>query len=473
MSSSNRVRATWAQERGGTFLSANSVAGTATATGSTTTVVTTAGATPAVANSFNLATITFGAGTTTAALRNQSYTIVTQTATLITTLQTMAGIPVNTDVFTLSGWRTLLLTSQNFKPNFRTVQSAILRSDGNIQDIVRVATDAAGNLPFEMHYGDQYSGIFEMLQAAMRTVADPQVKVADGTQGGVGTNTIDSATAAFTTGTNWQVGDTIYLGVGSSDPGYYRITALTSATRITVDNSFLSGGGWTGVPAPNLTLIRGARMINGVTLTTGDVEIGFLDAPYFVEILGCGVNGFVLDITDEQIMKGAFTMIGGGIADGSTTYVAPVATAAPATNVMSNKVNVPVIRLDSTVLQVKSVGLTINNGITLETVVANQVATGMNLGSFQLTGTMAAYLSAANMVQFHKLVTATEFKMLIVAADPTTAGKGWSFSMPACKFMDSDISTQGLNQPQMVSLPWQAKLSATENLTARFQRFDG
>jgi hypothetical protein len=455
------------------FLSANSVAGQTTALGTTTTVVTTAGATLAIAGAYNLATITFGGSTPTIALRNQSYTVVTQTATLITTLQTMAAAPgtTGTDVFTLSGWRTLLMTSQNFKPNFRTVQSQILRSDGNIQDIVRVATDANGNLPFEMHYGDQYSGIFEMLQAAMRTVAVPQVKTTDGGQGSAASSIFTSATFGFTA--NVQPGDIMYVGAGCSDPGYYRVATVDSNTQVTFEG-VNAGAGWSGAPGPStIPTIRGARMVNGTTLTTGAVELGFLDAPYFVEFLGCGVNGFTLDVTDEQIMKGSFAMIGAGIADGSSTYVTPVATAAPATNVMSNKVNVPAIRLDGANLQVKSVGLTINNGITLETVVANQVATGMNLGSFQLTGTMAAYLSATNMTYFHKLVTATEFKMLIVAADPTTAGKGWSFSMPACKFMDSDIGTQGLNQPQMVSLPWQAKLSAAEGITARFQRFDG
>lgn len=341
--------------------------------------------------------------------------------------------------------------SESIKYAKRTIKSNTVRADRHTDDIIEVGAGSEGGINFEYKFGD-----FEhLIEAALGmdfvtatyTGVSGNLDIA-ASSGSTQVYTVPGATlAAFVTGAYVRVS-----GANAANNGVFKITAQTSTT-MTVNNP-------TGTLQANadgaVLLMKYAR--TGTLKKSFLIEKSFGDIGKFISYRGMRVSGWSMDCQSEQIVTGSFSFMGAGAYTASSTISGSVV-AQGALSVHGATANVGRIEEAGAALatKIKAVRFNLNPNVRQLTAIGNKFPIGINMGSFEITGSIDAYFE--DLTLYDKLISHEDssivFELDSLEDDRTI------ITLNAMKFTDAAPAGTGLNQDAMVTLNFTAKKDST------------
>lgn len=355
------------------------------------------------------------------------------------------------------------VTGQSLRDRISYQESRTIRSDRNVQDIVRVGASAGGNLPFELTFPVANEALWLLLRGAMCSTESSAVTTA-----GVGLGdadfTITRGSGSFVSD-GYQVGDVVKItGHANAANNVYKRLATVSALVMTVDSvdtAFINPGGTT------CSVTRGARIKNGTTEYSFAAEVGSLDVGKYQLFRGQVVNTLDLQVSDQSILTGSFGLEGktstrGGSANGSSY------TGTTNTSIM-DAVSPPVVRVGAlgTSYSTKSFSIGIRNNAAARTQVGALGPQSVRRGNFGVELSFQSYFQ--DFEEMDKFAGNTETTFWTVLTNG--AGQGLAISIPAMKWMDLGADTTGVNADDYLTGRAMAKYDTTQDCTLRIQRF--
>ena len=352
----------------------------------------------------------------------------------------------------------LATTGQSLRNNVGYAQSQTLRTDANIQDLVRLSLSTSGGLPVEMQFPIVNEALWFALRAVLRATETAQALTASCTTV-VGTKTITRAAGDFVAD-GYEVGDIIKIS-GATPPGDNGFRKLTTVVALTLTTE---GANFTG-SVGNVTVVRGARMKNGTQRYFFDAEVGRLDVNLFELYRKLVFDGLTLTISDQAITAASFNLLGITTERAGTTF--GLGHTNPTAGPILDALGVPVFNYGGTAYSAKSIGFTIANNIRARTQIGTLGGTAFAWGAFAVTTRSSSYI--ANFTEMNNYTGNTPSDMWFVMQN--SESKALSFSFPQHKWADLSTDTRGLNQDDYMDGTGQAYLDPVELCTMRVQRW--
>lgn len=345
-------------------------------------------------------------------------------------------------------------TSESLIYEKRTVRSNIVRADRLTDDIAEVGAGSSGELNFEYKFGD-----FELLmEGALGSDFTASSYTGAGAAGDLDFAVSGGGTQVITGPSNWTnpftVGTYVRVsGANANNNGVFRITAKNSTT-MTVNNA--TGTSQTSVAATVIS--KWAR--TGTTKKSYLFEKNFADLTQFISYRGMRVGSFGLNVEAEQIVTGNFSFMGERALRAGTTVSGSV-NAASANSIVTATANMGRLEEAGAALstKIRRINFNLNANPRQLSAVANKYPIGINLGSFEITGTLEAYFEDGTMLD--KLINHSDSSLVFEfdsAEDDRTI-----ITISNLKFTTGWPVGAGLNQDVMLALDFTAKRDATSN----------
>lgn len=351
------------------------------------------------------------------------------------------------------------ITNSSLRPATTYEQDATIRSSRDIPDLVRLGIGADGELGFALRY-DATGALYQLMKATMQSGADAAMSPDITTATASVSNTVNTNLNETGIHTNIDVGDVVRV----TDAGTSALVGFFEVLSKTTDNIVVAGGAGMSL-STNLTVARGIRLKNGTTQKSFTVEVGHPDIASGDEYeiyTGMVPDRMRVTIADGQMTQGSFSFVGKKLDSTEATTVA-AGTAAPTTQVMNCVDHVPSLRISSTDLEATEVSFEINNSSAARTVIGTLGSKSVRSGSFQVTGTIRAYLSSYT--EFEKVVNDTESSLVVACRD--SSGKAYAFCFPRIKYSQVETPVTGQDTDVFITLQWQAVYDADADCTMK------
>ncbi len=342
-------------------------------------------------------------------------------------------------------------TSESVEYNKESVKSNTVRADRLTDDIIEVGGGCGGDLNFEYKFGD-----FELLMegalgadflAGSFTGAGGNLDFAAAGGG------VQVLTAPAATWTNFLVGGYVRVaGANSANNGVFKITAVSSTT-LTINNS----AGTVQADADG-AVVTTKMARTGTTKKSYLYEKGFLDLSKFISFRGMRVGGWSMEIASKAIVTGTFSLVGEGAYPSATTISGSV-TAQGSLSVANATSNVGRLEEGGSTLatKIKSAKFTLNANARALDAVGSKFPIGINLGSFEITGSIEAYFE--DLVLYEKFIDHDDSSLVLEIDSPEDDRT--IITITNLKFTKCTPVGAGLNQDVMATLEFMAKKNAT------------
>lgn len=341
-------------------------------------------------------------------------------------------------------------TSESLMHEKRTITSQLVRSDRHTDDVIEVGAGSKGDINFEYKFSD-YEKLIEGalgsdFVSASYTGASGDLDIAVSGSG------VQVLTAPASTWDSYVVGAYVRVsGANAANNGVFRITAKSSTT-LTINNA-------TGTVQANadgaVVAMKTAR--TGTTKKSYLFEKGFLDIDEYISFRGCRVGTWSMNVQAEQIVTGTFGIIGAG-AFGAGSTISGSVVAPSAMSVVGATANIGRIEEAGSALtaKIKGVRFALNANPRQLTAIGNKFPIGINLGSFDITGSIEAYFE--DLTLYNKFVnhedTSLCFEFDSLEDDRTI------ITLHGVKFTNAAPVGAGLNQDVMLTLDFVSKKDA-------------
>lgn len=356
----------------------------------------------------------------------------------------------------------LPVTAQSLRNRVGYQQSQTIRTDANVQDLIRLSKSTGGGLPFELTFPVASEAFWFLLRAALRsteTAAATEVTSVTSTS-----NVLSAGSGNVETGV--EVGDIMRIRTAANAlVGFGLVTAVDTGAHTVTINSAVN------IPdaATTYKVQRGARMKNGTERYYFDAEIGRLDANLFELFRKIVVNGFSLNVQDGSITSASFDLLGVN-SERSAVASLCLGHTAPTAGAVLDALGVPTFAFNGTTYSAKGFGISVNNNIAIRTQIASSIEntiSGFSWGAFTCTTRSSSYL--ANWVEMGNYTDNVPGDFFFVMQN--ASGQALSFSMSEHKWSDLGADTRGLNQDDYLEGSGQAYLDPIEACTLRVQRW--
>jgi len=368
--------------------------------------------------------------------------------------RTSFAMPADLNMLVLPG------TGQTLRNNVGYAQSQTLRTDANIQDLVRLSLSTGGGYPVEMQFPVVNEALWFLLRAVLRSTETAQASTTSCTTVAA-TKTITRAAGSFVSD-GYEVGDIVKNSLATSpgDNGFFKLTVVAALTLTVEATANFTGS------VGNVTVVRGARMKNGTERFFFDGEIGRLDVALFELFRNLVVDSMSLTISDNAITTAGFSFQGIG-SERSASASLCLGHADPTVGSILDALGVPVFNVGGLPYSAKSIGFSIANNIRARTQVGTLGATAFAWGAFTVTTRSSSYM--ANFTEISNYTGNVPTDMWFVMQNPLS--QALSFSFPQHKWSDLAADTRGLNQDDYLDGSGQAILDPVELCTMRVQRW--
>jgi len=354
------------------------------------------------------------------------------------------------------------MTGETLKGDTNTVDSAEVRDDRMLSDVLRTLQNASGEVNFELSYGT-YDEWFE--SALMSAGFTSTAAIEDGA------TTVTFAANTLTTSATWDVtpsaGDWIEVRGATDHPaanGYYKVTAGTS-TVITVAQTITD----TGAESGTVTVQRGGAIVNGTTESSYSIERKYGDlSNIFATFLGMEIDTFNLSITTEGVISGSFGFMG-KIAASDTATIGDGYDEANSNQIFNATDNVQSIQEAYAALGSTAFSLSLSNNLRGLTNIGSNGYDEINDGQIELSGTLQTYFSAN--AEVDKYLNFTESSISVIMED--SSGNAYIIEIPSVLYTSASRNAGGNNADVIADLAWKAKRNATDDAMIRIVKFAG
>jgi len=357
----------------------------------------------------------------------------------------------------------LRFTSESLRQDTNSTESAEIRADRQIADVIRTGISGAGDISIEYSYS-AFDDFFEagLLSAVWTTESQDIAGANTVSVDGANVYTIDAGTWTVTPAVGSWV--EIRVFVAAVNNGYKRVTASTTTT-MTVTGAATSVEAT--VAGASITTL--AHVTNGTTLRTFNIEKEYADvASLFALLTGMAIDGVNLDISSDQLVTGGFSFVGSRSLSSRTATMGDGTNTAAASNEVMNAIdNVPTVLEALVTYDVTGFTMALTNNLRARVQVGTLGAISLGTGTVGITGTTLAYFDALTIMD--KYLDATTSDLVVVLEDD--AGNGYVFDLPQVKYTSGQRVAGGLNQDIIAEMAYTAFRDPTLDYTLRIARF--
>jgi len=356
--------------------------------------------------------------------------------------------------------KVLRMTGETFKADTNTTNSAEIRDDRMVADVLRTMVSASGDIQFELSYGT-YDDFFAA--ALMSSGFATSVAIENGS-----TLITFAANTLTTTGTwdnNPAVGDWIEVRGATVHPaanGYYKVTAASS-TVITVAQTITD----TGAEAGTVTIQKGFAITNGTTETSFSFERKYGDlSNIFEAFVGMEINTFNLSITADGLVTGSFGFMG-KLASSETSTIGDGYDAENTNQIYNATDNVNSIQEAYADLGATAFSLSLTNNLRGLSNIGTLGYDEINDGQLELTGTLQTYFSSA--AEFNKYLQFTESSISVIMED--SSGNCYIIDIPNLNYTSGTRNAGSNNTDIIADLAWNAKRDSDDDAMITIVKF--
>lgn len=370
----------------------------------------------------------------------------------------------------------LRFTGESFGYNIANIQSAEIRSDRQVTDLIQTGADCSGGFNFELSYDD--NGFAELFKGALWAATwstpissnktslemDPGV-----TYGYLWTLAYDSF-ASFDTGQWVKVSGFSTTGATAANNGCYfiagcRTTGLDVLPNIPVATTSTNNG---------VLTVQGCYIRNGTTETSYSFERTHSDVTQYFDFTGNIINSLTLTAAANAVVTGSIEVIGKEATRAATSGTAQSKTAAATNDVFNAVSNVARIMegygtsfstIDSDLI-VQQISLSIANNARGISGIGTLGFADVGVGAVAVTGTMNAYFKDGTFYDKYVAATDTGFSFELTDND----GNTYIFTFPKIKIATDGINVPGQNADVVENMTWQAIMHPTYLYTVQIDK---
>lgn len=351
-------------------------------------------------------------------------------------------------------------TGESLRIDTGTTQSAEIREDRQIPDVVRNSFVGAGDINFEMPYGSHDALLEAALLSSDWTTFDNDLAGANTISvDGANVYTIDAATWSTTP----AVGDWVEIRSFSNagNNGYKKVTAATTTT-ITVAGAATTIEATVAATIDHLAFIK-----NGTELRYFTFEKKFGDLTNIYQLLtGFVINGLTLNIATGAILTASMSFLGKGQASAAADQGSGY-TAVGSTSVMNAIDHVDSLLEGGSAFSITSMSFSLTNNLRAREQVGTLGPISIGTGAVNITGTVQAYFN--NNTHVDKYLAGTESDLSVILED--AAGNGYIIDIARIKYTGATTVAEGQNGDVIVDMAFTAYRNSTTNQTIRITRF--
>ncbi len=367
------------------------------------------------------------------------------------------------------------MTGESLAYSISKTESAEIRSDRQITDLISTGAGASGGINIELSYKEYDTLIRAVMMSAWVYYGVQTAGVGQGvgtsfvptfTTSTITAGTAPTSTSAFTTLTKGQWFKLNAVG-SVNHGGTFRVSGSVSPTStvITVDAS-------TPLVADTAAAatISSSRVSNGTTKTQFTLERALNDVSQFFAYTGMTASKLNLKWASGSITGGSFDFMGKSGVRGTSSALPASPVASLAYDVMNGVSGVASIMEGGSLLTgafIKSLDLSIDNSLRAIDAIGTLGSVAIGTGTIKVTGTMEVYL--ADGALYDKFINNTLSSLQFLTKD--SAGNGYAIQVPALKYGDAKVQAGSKDQDIMLSIPFTGIMDTVTGKTLIIDRF--
>lgn len=357
------------------------------------------------------------------------------------------------------------LLRESLKQSTTWVRSTQIRNDRQVVGVKRTDIKAEGGIEFELSYGDFDDHFEQGLMSSAWSAVVTQTKTVYSFASG--DNSINDSGNNFVT--NGYLADywvKISGAANAANNGYFKAVSVAAGKIVLAGGTLV-----TESAGASITLVQGARVKNGTTITSYSIEREYRDlTTELTAYTGMVIDQLSLSGAVGQLWTGSLTYIGKKEESKTATIGNGSYTAASGNAIMNSVDDINKILENATaIVEVLATTLQLNNNLRGRTEMAKLGVQSVGSGTCDLTGTLRTYFSTKTL--FDKYLNFTETGFAIVLKDPS--GNAYVVDIPKMNFTDGQRVTGGENTDIIAELSFQAFRHPTQDMTIQIARFPG
>jgi len=369
----------------------------------------------------------------------------------------------------------LRFTGESFAFNIANIQSAEIRSDRQVTDLIQTGADVSGGFNFELSYDD--NGFAELFKAALWSSAWSQ--------------SIQSAKSSLilTQGATYGYFSTLDYpdeqlgGAGTFVTGQWiKLSGYASAaTAVNHGCYFIVAARGTGLDVlPNIPLattvttnstpwVQGCLVRNGTTETSYTFERYHSDITQYFDFKGMVANTLAVTAAANAIVTGSMGFVGKVATVAGTSGNANTHTSAAEEDVMNGVADVARIMegypsgtagsnsfatIDTSLI-IQEISFNLANNVRGISGIGYLGYADVGVGALQVTGNLNAYFLDSTFYTKYLNATATGLSFECTDSEDDS-GNTYIFTFPKIKIQTDGINVPGQNADVMENMTWQA-----------------
>ncbi len=372
------------------------------------------------------------------------------TSTNFTSLGYIAEVTAGTTPAT-PAIQLLPTTGGSPQSNLTTAVSEVIRSDRMTDDLVLVDNEISGSVNYELSYAP-FKPMIESLLRKTKTAISFSGDIAS-----VNATSKFTTTSDFTSGTNFAVGQLVFLGgfTNTDIDGVYRITTLT-ATDMDVYPAPPADESLGSITVSGDITVNGAEAMDTYTFLK---RVEGIASTAFFYYRGCAISSMSMTFETGDILSGSFDIFGRSEEATETMISGQTITDVPAYSLL-NAVN-SVASIDISGLSAGTEFSTMNLNITNNTTAAKAIGTlgAADVADFGFEVTADANLYFEDLIAYNKFINSESFAVTFVLKDGDN--NRIAVYMPKCKFETLEVPVDGKDSFLMLNGSFRALRDST------------
>ena len=364
-------------------------------------------------------------------------------------------------VFPSANLQDIRFVSESLKQETETITSAEVRSDRQIEDIVRANLNAAGDLSLELSFNTYDSFMEAALLSGDFSSAVTKSNVTFDMDDG--DNSINNTVGDFDAD-GYLPNQWIKVSGFATDAnnGLFKIVSV-AALKMVLSHGVVV----TEALGPSVTVLMGSQIVNGVEFRSFSLEKHYQDqSSEFAQFTGMTIDQFTLSITPGSIITGGFTFLGKKEVSASAS-AGSGNTVATTTDVMNAIDDVKDIVENKVALQSTALDLTLVNNLRQRAVIGVLGPISIGTGTVGVTGTLTKFFETkALMNKYLNFITSS---LAFVSEDAD--GNSLVVDLPQIKFTDGQRINGGINTDILAEMSYTAFRHPVEGITIRIVKF--
>lgn len=265
--------------------------------------------------------------------------------------------------------------------------------------------------------------------------------------------------------------------------GWARVSSI-AAKKIVLDR-YPTGFTTDDGSGKTIRIYFGDKITNGITAKSYTIEQKFIDhtPDDFAIHTGCKINTLNFDITQADIVKGSWSVIGKSTSYSSSSASGASPVAAPTYGVYNSSSDVGSISYHTSGAETEwgtpnyilKASVALNNNLRKQTAVANIGAVGVGLGKCDVSGSIQTYFGDTTVLNLLTADTSLGLKFQFQDnANITSSGVGqhaFLIDLPKVKLSGGAPDVSGVDADVTVEMPFIACMHGTLAYTIKIQQF--